>query len=121
MARGGKRGVFRMKWEEAEVLLHALLDDELDAGHARDIETHVATCHRCAAQLRDYRDMRGAFAAVDLRLTAPTDLRRRIDARLRGGATTAICAPPSRPCICVLLPLPICAAASTRDCPRPLP
>src|SRR5204863_6157185 len=66
MDRGGKGGVFPMKCEEAEVLLHALLDDELDAGHARAIETHVASCKRCAAQLRDYRDMRGAFAAVDL-------------------------------------------------------
>jgi anti-sigma factor RsiW len=79
-----------MKCEEAEVLLHALLDDELDAGHARDIETHVATCHRCAAQLRDYRDMRGAFAAVDLRFTAPTDLRRRIDARLPAPAAVKV-------------------------------
>jgi anti-sigma factor RsiW len=71
-----------MKCEEAEILLHALLDDELDAGHARDIETHVATCKRCAAQLRDYRDMRGAFAGVKLGYDAPADLRRRIDARL---------------------------------------
>jgi anti-sigma factor RsiW len=71
-----------MKCEEAEILLHALLDDELDAGHARDVETHVASCRRCAAQLRDYRDMRGAFAAADLRFKAPADLRRRIDARL---------------------------------------
>jgi anti-sigma factor RsiW len=71
-----------MTCEEAEVLLHALLDDELDAGHAREIETHVAACRRCAAQLRDYRAMRGAFAAADLRFAAPADLRRRIDARL---------------------------------------
>src|SRR5882762_6668103 len=56
-----------MKCEEAEVLLHALLDDELDAGHARDVETHVASCKRCAAQLRDYRDMRGAFAPAAAR------------------------------------------------------
>ena len=71
-----------MKCEEAEVLLHALLDDELDAGHARDVETHVAGCRRCAAQLRDYRDMRGALAGANLRFEAPEDLRRRIDARL---------------------------------------
>jgi anti-sigma factor RsiW len=77
-----------MKCEEAEVLLHALLDDELDAGHARAIETHVASCKRCAAQLRDYRAMRGAFAAVDLHFTAPADLRRRIDARLPAPVST---------------------------------
>jgi len=79
-----------MKCEEAEVLLHALLDDELDAGHARDIETHVAGCKRCAAQLRDYRAMRGALAAADLHFTAPADLRRRIDARLPAPAAAKV-------------------------------
>src|SRR5437764_199813 len=79
-----------MKCEEAEVLLHALLDDELDAGHARDIETHVAGCKRCAAQLRDYRAMRGALAAADLRFTAPAGLRRRIDARLPAPAAAKV-------------------------------
>src|SRR3954453_23992683 len=71
-----------MRCEEAEVLLHALIDDELDAGHARAIETHVATCRRCTAQLRDYRDMRGAFARANLSHQTPADLKRRIDARL---------------------------------------
>jgi anti-sigma factor RsiW len=71
-----------MKCEEAEVLIHALLDDELDAGHARDVETHVAACPRCAAQLRDYRDMRKSFAGAKLSFEAPSDLRRRVDARL---------------------------------------
>ena len=40
-----------MTCDEAEVLLHALIDGELDAGHAREVETHVAGCARCAAQL----------------------------------------------------------------------
>lgn len=71
-----------MKCEEAEILIHALLDDELDAGHTRDVETHVASCKRCAAQLRDYRDMQGALSGAKLSFEAPADLRRRIDARL---------------------------------------
>jgi anti-sigma factor RsiW len=71
-----------MKCEEAEILLHALIDDELDAGHARAIETHVATCQRCAAQLRDYRQMRAALVRTRLSFAAPADLQRRIDARL---------------------------------------
>ena len=41
-----------MTCAEAEILLHALLDGELDAGHAREVETHLETCPRCAAQLR---------------------------------------------------------------------
>src|SRR3954454_3804762 len=90
MDRGGEAGISSMKCQEAEVLLHALLDDELDAGHARDIEMHVAGCPRCAAQLRDYRDMRGAFAAAELAFKAPADLRRRIDARLPAPAAAKV-------------------------------
>ncbi len=71
-----------MKCEEVEILLHALIDDELDAGHARDVETHVAACNRCAAQLRDYRAMHGALASAKLGYAPPAGLRARIDARL---------------------------------------
>ena len=41
-----------MTCDEAEILIHALLDGELDAGHAREVEAHIAGCPRCAAQLR---------------------------------------------------------------------
>ena len=37
-----------MTCDEAGVLLHALLDGELDAGHAREVEAHIAGCPRCA-------------------------------------------------------------------------
>ena len=39
-----------MTCDEAEILLHALIDGELDAGHAREVEAHIAGCPRCAAQ-----------------------------------------------------------------------
>ena len=45
-------GWIHMNCEEASVLLHALIDGELDAGHAREVEAHIATCPGCAAQLR---------------------------------------------------------------------
>ena len=35
-----------MTCEEAEILLHALIDGELDAGHAREVEDHIAGCPR---------------------------------------------------------------------------
>ena len=38
-----------MTCDEAEVLLHALIDGELDAGHAREVEDHIAGCPGCAA------------------------------------------------------------------------
>jgi anti-sigma factor RsiW len=65
-----------------ETLLHALVDGELDAGHARDAEGHVAGCGRCAAQLRDYRGLHAAMSAPGVRYQAPESLRRRIEAAL---------------------------------------
>ena len=52
-----------MTCDEAEILLHALIDGELDAGHAREVEAHLATCAKCAAAARDYREIRKAMAA----------------------------------------------------------
>ena len=69
-----------MTCNEARVLLHALIDGELDAGHARDVETHVAACARCAAELRDFRQIRRSMAQQGLRQPAPAALRRRIEA-----------------------------------------
>ncbi|QWG20084.1 anti-sigma factor [Bradyrhizobium sediminis] len=71
-----------MTCDEAEILLHALIDGELDAGHAREVENHIATCPRCAALLRDYRDISQAVAAADVGFKAPQELRRRIEASL---------------------------------------
>lgn len=71
-----------MTCDEAEILLHALIDGELDAGHTRDVEEHVASCPRCAAALADYREMSKAVAGANLHFTAPPELRRRIEASL---------------------------------------
>ncbi len=71
-----------MTCDEAEILLHALLDSELDAGHAREVEEHIADCPRCAAQLRTYREMSKAVSNAKLHYAAPPALRRRIEAAL---------------------------------------
>jgi anti-sigma factor RsiW len=76
MANGGEEA---MTCEEAEVMLHALIDDELDAGHAREVEAHVAQCERCAAQLAAYRDLHQSVRGGNLRYAAPPSLRRSID------------------------------------------
>jgi anti-sigma factor RsiW len=78
----GGTGAIEMTCEETEVLLHALIDGELDAGHARDVENHVADCPRCATALQDYREMSKTIAAAGARYTAPPQLRRRIEAAL---------------------------------------
>ena len=71
-----------MTCDEAEILLHALIDRELDAGHAREVEDHIAGCAACAAELAAYREMSNAVAAADLHYAAPPQLRRRIEAAL---------------------------------------
>jgi RNA polymerase sigma factor (sigma-70 family) len=93
-ARAVARGVARggeglMTCDEAEVMLHALIDDELDAGHARDVEAHAATCARCAAQLAAYRDLQQAMQRNNLRYTAPASLRRSIDRVVPSPVTTS--------------------------------
>ena len=79
-----------MNCAECEVLLHALIDGELDAGHARDVEAHVATCSRCAEKLKAFRAIREVMAAADLKEKAPTHLRKRIDAALPSSSAQII-------------------------------
>jgi anti-sigma factor RsiW len=71
-----------MNCDEAEILLHGLVDNELDHEHADRIEAHVRDCARCAAQLDQHRVMRERMANADLRFAAPPGLRTRINARL---------------------------------------
>jgi anti-sigma factor RsiW len=69
-----------MNCSEAEVLIHALIDGELDAGHVRDVEAHIATCADCGKKLAAFRTMRQSMAAAELKETAPARLRARIEA-----------------------------------------
>jgi anti-sigma factor RsiW len=85
-----------MTCEEAEVLLHALIDDELDAGHTRDVEAHLTVCARCAAQLREFRDLHAALSAPELRFSAPASLRTRINAMVPAAVPAARMPAPSR-------------------------
>ncbi|MBB4262100.1 MULTISPECIES: anti-sigma factor [unclassified Bradyrhizobium] len=71
-----------MTCDEARILLHALLDNELDAGHAREVEAHIASCPDCAAELAAQREMQRELANTSLRYTAPASLRTRIEASL---------------------------------------
>ena len=71
-----------MNCEEASVLLHALIDGELDAGHAREVEAHIAACPDCAARLREFQELRQAMTPAGLRYAAPAGLRARIEGKL---------------------------------------
>jgi len=71
-----------MNCVESEILLHALIDGELDAGHAREVEAHVASCSGCAEKLASFRAMRNAMSGAALKETAPPHLRSRIEQML---------------------------------------
>jgi anti-sigma factor RsiW len=90
-----------MNCAECEILLHALIDGELDAGHARDVEAHVADCPGCAEKLKAFRAMHDALTAADLKTAAPASLRSRIEAALpqpsaRAGAASRLRQPSRR-------------------------
>ena len=71
-----------MNCDEAGILLHALIDGELDAGHAREVEAHIATCAACAAQLREFQNFRQTLSPARLRHVAPSRLRASIEGKL---------------------------------------
>jgi anti-sigma factor RsiW len=72
-----------------ETLLHALADGELDAGHVRDVDAHVASCADCAAKLKAIRALREAIAGSSLKEAAPAHLRSRIEALFPAPAPVA--------------------------------
>jgi anti-sigma factor RsiW len=74
-----------MNCDDAEILLHALLDGELDAENAREVETHIAGCRHCASLMSDYRDMHKTLASSKLKFKAPPLLRQRIEGSLPPG------------------------------------
>ena len=69
-----------MNCSEAEILIHALLDNELDAGHAREVEAHISGCAECTNKLASFRTMRASMAEANLKEAAPLYLRERIEA-----------------------------------------
>jgi anti-sigma factor RsiW len=71
-----------MNCDEAEILLHALIDGELDAGHARDVETHVRKCPSCTEMYDSFGALHQAMSVADLKEKAPEHLRSRIQAAL---------------------------------------
>jgi anti-sigma factor RsiW len=71
-----------MMSEQEKLLVHALVDGELDAGHAHDVETHIANCADCAAEFARVRDLRDKMKSVDLRFAAPDDLLGRLERAL---------------------------------------
>jgi anti-sigma factor RsiW len=65
-----------MMCNDARLLLHAYLDDELDAAQSVAITRHMQGCATCSADYADYAQLRKAMAQSPLYRRAPEALRR---------------------------------------------
>ena len=75
-------------WQER---LQGLIDNELDAAHAVEVEAHVAGCAACTAAYQQALALRTALRGEGVRAKAPDRLSIRLEAALRDAA-----APPAR-------------------------
>jgi anti-sigma factor RsiW len=78
------------------MLLHGLLDEELDAANTVAAETHLKTCEGCNAEFLRLQALREAVQAPGVAHRAPESLRARIDADLLAEATPARAPPRAR-------------------------
>ncbi|MGA0599701.1 anti-sigma factor family protein [Caulobacter sp. KR2-114] len=85
------------------LLLNALADGELDAGHALDLEAHMKTCPGCSAAWAELAEVKAALRAPGLVDRAPEGLRGRVFAALEAEyAQAAADAAPATPAPTVL-------------------
>jgi anti-sigma factor RsiW len=68
---------------DAQNLVHAYLDSELDLANSLAVEEHLRTCPACAAGHERQRALRAALQAGSLSYTAPPNLRGRIQSAVR--------------------------------------
>jgi anti-sigma factor RsiW len=68
-----------MNHDAARVQLEAYLDGELDRATVDELESHLATCTTCRAELASLEELRGALRALP-KHRAPGDLRARLAA-----------------------------------------
>jgi anti-sigma factor RsiW len=87
-----------MNCSQTEILIHALLDNELDTSHAIDVEAHLRTCAACSEELAAFETTRKVVVQADLMEFAPVPLRKRLQLVPSPivGATAAVAAANSR-------------------------
>lgn len=79
---------------DKELLLHGLLDCELDAANTLTCEAHLSECAACAAEFRRLQALRSKLRTPGVPFQAPATLRARIEAvvgaeRVRGVSVSA--------------------------------
>ena len=72
-----------MSCADMRVLLHGMLDHELDLADAIRVKTHMQTCRDCTAEYRGQEALRAAIHRPEPRYRAPHDLRARVITAIR--------------------------------------
>ena len=70
-----------MNCRDAEPLLHARLDDELDVAGAIDVDRHLSECRTCAAQYAALRNLKQEIAAAQPAYALPPMLEGKLASR----------------------------------------
>jgi anti-sigma factor RsiW len=83
--------------KEKAILLHALLDGQIDPVNAVQFEEHLRTCDLCAAEYARLKEIRAAVSAPEVAHKAPESLRLRIERVLDQEAASAPAAYRARP------------------------
>jgi anti-sigma factor RsiW len=73
-----------MNHEQALELLPGYLDEELSLSEALEIQRHLDSCDECAQVLAQHRDVSAQLRSAQLRIDAPPELVKRIEAALPG-------------------------------------
>jgi anti-sigma factor RsiW len=60
-----------MSCEDALLLLHPYVDDELDLIHSLDIEKHLETCPTCSLAVKNHRALRSSIQGASLYYQTP--------------------------------------------------
>lgn len=71
-----------MNCDQARVLLHPYLDDELDVVQSLQVVEHLSHCTACDESREQVKRLSTVLAQADLRLTAPAALKERVQASL---------------------------------------
>jgi anti-sigma factor RsiW len=81
---------------DKRLMLHALVDGELDAGNALEVEGHAESCAGCAAEITRLRALRTALTAEGVSYRAPAHVADRAE-RLFETDVIAATPPPYKP------------------------
>jgi anti-sigma factor (TIGR02949 family) len=71
---------------DMKLLMHGLLDGELDAANALKCEEHLAACPSCTAEYEAFQALRQAIRTGDARYRAPDALKSRVLAALNAAS-----------------------------------